>query len=205
MTSTFNAYTRTLYNRYYEGGVSSVYCWEVDGGFAACILIKKTQDQSKKGQPMKGAWDSIHVMEVSDSGRSAHYKLTSTVMLSLITENQATGKVNLAGSLTRQEERDAPLNEANTHIVSLPFSLFLPLSSYFPYVFSLSSICIFFPFVYFSFSQFSPFRNYSTNICSSLHNTILSFPLSSLSAHTKLCCVSSVDVLARAGQHGQDD
>ena len=104
---------------YYEGGVSSVYCWEVDGGFAACILIKKTQDQSKKGQPMKGAWDSIHVMEVSDSGRSAHYKLTSTVMLSLITENQATGKVNLAGSLTRQEERDAPLNETNTHIVNM--------------------------------------------------------------------------------------
>ena len=104
--------------------MSSVYCWEVDGGFAACILIKKTQDQSKKGQPMKGAWDSIHVMEVSENGRSAHYKLTSTVMLSLITENQATGKVNLAGSLTRQEERDAPLSETNTHIVCPSSCLF---------------------------------------------------------------------------------
>jgi len=104
---------------YYEGGVSSVYCWEVEGGFAACILIKKTQDQSKKGQPMKGAWDSIHVMEASESGRSCHYKLTSTVMLSLITENDTTGKVNLAGSLTRQEERDSPLNEANTHIANM--------------------------------------------------------------------------------------
>lgn len=113
--------------------MSSVYCWEVDGGFAACILIKKTQDQSKKGQPMKGAWDSIHVMEVSENGRSAHYKLTSTVMLSLITENQATGKVNLAGSLTRQEERDAPLSETNTHIVcpsSRLFSLSLSLSPF---------------------------------------------------------------------------
>ena len=127
--------------------MSSVYCWEVDGGFAACILIKKTQDQSKKGQPMKGAWDSIHVMEVSENGRSAHYKLTSTVMLSLITENQATGKVNLAGSLTRQEERDAPLSETNTHIVcpsSRPFPFpfpFLSLSSMLALCSLLSAFC----------------------------------------------------------------
>jgi len=26
---------------YFEGGVSSAYCWDVDGGFAAVILIKK--------------------------------------------------------------------------------------------------------------------------------------------------------------------
>lgn len=31
------------YNRYYEGGVSSVYCWDLDDGFAACILIKKSK------------------------------------------------------------------------------------------------------------------------------------------------------------------
>lgn len=68
---------------------------------------------------MKGAWDSIHVMEASESGRSCHYKLTSTVMLSLITENEATGKVNLAGSLTRQEERDVALNDVNNHIANM--------------------------------------------------------------------------------------
>jgi F-actin-capping protein subunit beta len=36
---------------YYEGGVSSVYCWDLDAGaFAAVVLIKKTQDSTKKGQ-----------------------------------------------------------------------------------------------------------------------------------------------------------
>ncbi len=129
--------------RYFEGGVSSVYCWDLDDGFAACILIKKStfspiifflsiidiiciyqcaqlpcyrsltwlilfplhitaQDQSKKGQPMKGTWDSIHVVEVQDNKRNAHYKLTSTVMLSIETETNNTGQVSLAGSLTRQ-------------------------------------------------------------------------------------------------------
>jgi len=101
---------------YFEGGVSSVYCWDLDDGFAACILIKKTQDQSKKGQPMKGAWDSIHVVEVQDHRTKAHYKLTSTVMLSIETETTATGRVSLAGSLTRQDEKDFPVSDATPHV-----------------------------------------------------------------------------------------
>jgi len=104
---------------YFEGGVSSVYCWDLDNGFAACILIKKTQDQSKKGQPMKGTWDSIHVVEVQDNKKSAHYKLTSTVMLSIETETKATGTVNLAGSLTRQDEKDYPINDASPHVSNI--------------------------------------------------------------------------------------
>jgi len=104
---------------YYEGGVSSVYCWDLDPGFAAVILIKKTQDHSKKGQPMKGTWDSIHVVEVQDSAKNAHYKLTSTVMLSIETETEATGTVNLAGSLTRQSEGEYPVNDATPHVCNI--------------------------------------------------------------------------------------
>jgi len=104
---------------YFEGGVSSVYCWDLDDGFASCILIKKTQDQSKKGQPMKGNWDSIHVVEVQDNKKNAHYKLTSTVMLGIETETTATGQVNLSGSLTRQAESDSPVNEANPHVSNI--------------------------------------------------------------------------------------
>jgi len=104
---------------YFEGGVSSVYCWDLDDGFAACILIKKVQDQSKKGQPMKGAWDSIHVVEVQDNKSKAHYKLTSTVMLNIETETAATGRVSLAGSLTRQDERDFPVNDITPHISNI--------------------------------------------------------------------------------------
>jgi len=104
---------------YFEGGVSSVYCWDLDDGFAACILIKKVQDQSKKGQPMKGAWDSIHVVEVNDHKTKAHYKLTSTVMLNIETETAATGRVSLAGSLTRQDEKDYPVSDAAPHVSNI--------------------------------------------------------------------------------------
>lgn len=46
---------------YFEGGVSSVYLWDLEHGFAGVILIKKAGDGSKK---IKGCWDSIHVVEV---------------------------------------------------------------------------------------------------------------------------------------------
>jgi len=104
---------------YFEGGVSSVYCWDLDGGFAAVILIKKTQDQSKKGQPMKGTWDSIHVVEVNDQRNRAHYKLTSTVMLSIETTTEASGTVSLSGSLCRQAEQDYNVDVNNPHVSNI--------------------------------------------------------------------------------------
>ncbi|KAK3105010.1 hypothetical protein FSP39_015120 [Pinctada imbricata] len=103
---------------YFEGGVSSVYLWDLDHGFAGCILIKKAGDGSKK---IKGCWDSIHVIEVQEksSGKGAHYKLTSTAMLWLQTSKEGSGVMNLGGSLTRQVETDAPVNDASPHIVNI--------------------------------------------------------------------------------------
>eukprot|EP00126_Sphaerothecum_destruens_P008724 Sdes_comp20325_c0_seq7m14004 len=82
---------------YFEGGVSSVYLWDLDIGFAGVILIKKNMN----GEGTKGCWDSIHVVEVQDGGRNAHYRLTSTFMLWMETTSGET-LVHLGGSLTRQ-------------------------------------------------------------------------------------------------------
>ncbi|XP_076299419.1 F-actin-capping protein subunit beta isoform X1 [Lasioglossum baleicum] len=103
---------------YFEGGVSSVYLWDLDHGFAAVILIKKAGDGSKK---IKGCWDSIHVVEVQEKskGRIAHYKLTSTAMLWLQTNKHGSGTMNLGGSLTRQVEQDAQISESSPHIANI--------------------------------------------------------------------------------------
>lgn len=103
---------------YFEGGVSSVYLWDLDHGFAGVILIKKAGDGSKK---IKGCWDSIHVVEVQEksSGRSAHYKLTSTAMLWLQTNKAGSGTMNLGGSLTRQIEQDANVSDSSPHVVNI--------------------------------------------------------------------------------------
>ncbi|GAB1603400.1 F-actin-capping protein subunit beta-like [Argonauta hians] len=103
---------------YFEGGVSSVYLWDLDHGFAGVVLIKKAGDGSKK---IKGCWDSIHVMEVQEksNGKTAHYKLTSTVMLWLLTTKEGSGTMNLGGSLTRQIEMDTSVSESSPHIVNI--------------------------------------------------------------------------------------
>lgn len=103
---------------YFEGGVSSVYLWDLDHGFAGAILIKKAGDGSKK---IKGCWDAVHVVEVQEksTGRNAHYKLTSTVMLWLQTNKEGSGTMNLGGSLTRQTEQDAVVSETSPHIANI--------------------------------------------------------------------------------------
>ncbi|UXI15665.1 centromere protein [Sarcoptes scabiei] len=112
-------YAFDLYREmYFEGGVSSVYFWDLDSGFAGVILIKKAGDGSKK---IKGCWDSIHVVEVQEksNGRNAHYKLTTTVMLWLQTNKQSSGTMNLGGSLIRQIEGDNPVTESFSHIINI--------------------------------------------------------------------------------------
>ncbi|KAL8721563.1 MAG: hypothetical protein Q9225_001771 [Loekoesia sp. 1 TL-2023] len=100
---------------YYEGGVSSVYFWDLDDGFAGVVLLKKTTPKGRS----EGGWDSIHVFEAIDRARTAHYKLTSTVILHLGTANEALGHMDLSGNMTRQIEQDMPVQDDGSHIVNV--------------------------------------------------------------------------------------
>jgi len=101
---------------YYEGGVSSVYFWNLDDGFAGVVLLKKVATPAGKSQ---GTWDSIHVFEAVDRARTAHYKLTSTVILHLSTGNDALGEMDLSGNMTRQIESDLPVEDDTSHIANI--------------------------------------------------------------------------------------
>merc|ERR1711991_637498 len=114
-----NAVFDTYRELYFEGGVSSMYAWDLDQGFAAVVLIKKTADASRKGAPMKGVWDSIHVVEVQEQGKQGVYNLASTVMLSIKTKAKDTGNMELAGSLTRQASAEYPHDANNTHVKNI--------------------------------------------------------------------------------------
>jgi capping protein beta len=122
----FNTYRQL----YYDGGLSSVYLWELDDGtaasasgapaaFAGVVLFKK-QLNVDDSQATRGCWDSLHVFEVSDKGRTATYELTSTIMLSLARSSTASppqsSSLNLAGSLTRQAKADQPIRDSSSHI-----------------------------------------------------------------------------------------
>jgi capping protein beta len=121
----------TYREMYFEGGVSSVFLWDLeDGGFAGVVLLKKTLTPASPLEP-SGSWDSIHVFETMERGRQAHYKLTSTIMLQLITRRGSAsgssdakepvtwthdGEISLSGSMTRQMEQDHPVQDATSHV-----------------------------------------------------------------------------------------
>ncbi|OVA17029.1 F-actin-capping protein subunit beta [Macleaya cordata] len=109
-------------DQYYEGGVSSVYMWEDDNeGFIACFLIKKDGSktgQGRRGYLQEGGWDAIHVIQVGpEDDAMAHYCLTSTVMLSLTTNDESSGNFNLSGSIRRQMNMD--LSVADGHLCNM--------------------------------------------------------------------------------------
>jgi capping protein beta len=99
----FDAYRQM----HYLGGVSSVVLWDTEqGGFAGAFLIHKdveaTQDVSAS------TWDSIHVVDVTPSGSSVLYKLTSTFIVTLtqVTADKQnhTSSVDTGGYITRTDE-----------------------------------------------------------------------------------------------------
>ncbi|KAI7784068.1 F-actin-capping protein subunit beta [Diaporthe eres] len=102
---------------YYEGGVSSVYLWNLDDGFAGVVLLKKS---SPSGGSSSGVWDSIHVFEASERGRTTNYRMTSTVMLSLAANANVTlGEMDLSGNMTRQIEQELPVETDESHIANI--------------------------------------------------------------------------------------
>lgn len=101
---------------YYEGGVSSVYFWNLDDGFAGVVLLKKA---ATPGTSSEGTWDSIHVFEAIDRARMTHYKLTSTVILSLSSASSSLGEMDLSGNMTRQIEQDMVVDGDESHIANI--------------------------------------------------------------------------------------
>jgi capping protein beta len=104
---------------YYEGGHSSVYCWDLDdGNFAACWLVRK--DVENVRGLAEGAWNSIHVIEcAAQPADKWEYKLTTTVIVSMKVDNEDVGLVDLSGSMTKQDQRVLTLNDDNTHVSNM--------------------------------------------------------------------------------------
>lgn len=106
---------------YYEGGISSVYLWDLEEDesskdFAGVVLFKKS-DQSSS------SWDSIHVLEaVFENEIEVTYRITTTIILHLDKQK----KISLSGNLTRQTEKvmKVPANTSQeqlftAHIINL--------------------------------------------------------------------------------------
>jgi len=119
---TANSLFDTYRKLYFEGGYSSAYFFETDekdgDAFGACFLIHKDVEQAKSLR--KGFWDSIHVFEVTpDKDNFFMYKLTTTVMISMVLTDDRVGNVDLSGLRTQQDSKRLENTVESPHIANM--------------------------------------------------------------------------------------
>lgn len=89
---------------------------------ASKLTCLKHHSASPSGGSSSGVWDSIHVFEASERGRTTNYRMTSTVMLSLAAAGSATstlGEMDLSGNMTRQIEQELSVETDESHIANI--------------------------------------------------------------------------------------
>jgi len=119
---TANSLFDTYRKLYFEGGYSSAYFFETDekdsDAFGACFLIHKDVETAKSLK--KGWWDSIHVFEVTpDKDNFFMYKLTTTVMISMVLTDDKVGNVDLSGLRTQQDSKRLENTVESPHISNM--------------------------------------------------------------------------------------
>lgn len=95
---------------YYDFAASSVYLADAaEPGFNACFLVKKEVDGVQ--QIKHGNWDAIHIFNCSlnEGTRKATYKLTSTVMVTMDSQYDDLGNLNMAGCCAKNAEKSVPM------------------------------------------------------------------------------------------------
>mmetsp|Transcript_26092 Transcript_26092/g.46346 ORF Transcript_26092/g.46346 Transcript_26092/m.46346 type:complete len:254 (-) Transcript_26092:3355-4116(-) len=98
----FSEYVRL----YYDEAISSVYLWETgSNAYAASFHVKKDVEASSV---QKGKWESTTLVSVTvnSAARKMEMSVTATVYLHILLDS-----VNICGSLSRQQNKSAPLNE----------------------------------------------------------------------------------------------
>mmetsp|Transcript_58132 Transcript_58132/g.127421 ORF Transcript_58132/g.127421 Transcript_58132/m.127421 type:complete len:280 (+) Transcript_58132:47-886(+) len=111
----FNTVFDAYRNLYYEGGVGSVYLWDLDTGFAGAFMIRKDVDRDRGVD--KGSWNAIHIVDVANKhGKTVQYTLTTTIILELEVLHPDAGSVKLGGYITRKSEANHPKADMDAHI-----------------------------------------------------------------------------------------
>lgn len=117
-----NSLFDTYRKLYFEGGYSSAYFFDTDEDndkcFGACFLIHKDVEASKSLR--KGWWDSTHVFGVEEEKDGYFvYKLTTTVMISMVMEDDKIGAVDLSGLRTQQDSQRIQVTADSPHVANM--------------------------------------------------------------------------------------
>ncbi|KAF8822762.1 putative F-actin-capping protein subunit beta [Cardiosporidium cionae] len=105
----YNALFDEFREAYYDGGVSSVYLWEVlnKNGFAGAFCMRKDFDYEQNKQV--GEWNSIHVIKVIRESQNVNYSLDSELHLRFSYEGNDVGSIDFGCQASRTNEKHSVL------------------------------------------------------------------------------------------------
>jgi capping protein beta len=112
----FNAYRQL----YFQGGVASVYLWEIDTQvFGFGVFIKnEINTKLRSGEPIKGSIDCTDVVEIDESSKPATYTLTASVLLAIELDVGLGKPLTLSGSTSERKSVKKPFNSDDDHIIN---------------------------------------------------------------------------------------
>ncbi|KAH0790438.1 F-actin-capping protein subunit beta [Histomonas meleagridis] len=113
----FNAYRHL----YFQGGICSVYLWEIeDKLFGFGVFIKNNIDTKlRTGERIKGVIDCSDVVEVDESSSNATYTLTSSVLMHISIDIGLTQPLTIGGSTADRKVVTKPWKNDDDHIVNV--------------------------------------------------------------------------------------
>ena len=113
----FNAYRQL----YFQGGISSVYLWDVDDkviGFG--VFIKNEIDTTlRSGEAIKGTIDCSDVVEIDESSSKATYTLTSSVLLKVSVDVKMGTPLTISGSTADRKSVTKEWKTDDDHIINV--------------------------------------------------------------------------------------
>jgi len=106
---------------YFQGGISSVYLWEIDTKvFGFGVFIKNEVNTNlRTGEPIKGTIDCSDVVEVDESSKDATYTLTSSVLLKCSIEVGVGEPLSVSGSTADRKSVRKHFDTDDDHIVNI--------------------------------------------------------------------------------------
>lgn len=113
----FNAYKHL----YFNGGICSVYLWEIEENiFGFGVFIKNIMDTKlRSGEKINGVIDCSDVVEVDESGPEATYTLTSSALMNISIDIGLSQPLTIGGSTSDRVECTRPWRCDDDHIVNV--------------------------------------------------------------------------------------
>jgi capping protein beta len=113
----FNAYRQL----YFQGGISSVYLWEIDTNVIGLgVFIKNEVNTTlRSGEAVKGTIDCSDVVEIDETSKDATYTLTASVLLSIEMDVGLDKPLALSGSTSERKAVTKHWDTDDDHIVNV--------------------------------------------------------------------------------------